>query len=410
MDVYRRLLAALAIALISTGALAATCPNGEDFVASCQIEGQDKGVLLCMTGDRAVYRFGAPSGEPELTLQSPLVDLTYLKDDKTGLADGEAVVFQNQDTSYRVAFGFRRDGQSAPYGWVKTGSITVLRGETVIAELTCAEDTVARLPERLAGRMKDLGRTTLSDGQPLVLQSDRSPAPADQSPPCEAHFNVDTCWQRGLAAANLGDPALALGHFDMSCDAGFNTSGCYDAGKLFLQNRDLRDYARASNRLWRVCDSDDIGFAPFACKYLGWMHHTGIGADKDAAQAWDLLRRACFPASSNGMAPVIDSEGCHFLAKAAQISYPPSVAPGQTGAHIAYLALAMGCADGALGICEEANAFLEAETAASALWLAECDSFGSCASLIEPAEGYEEQRALMEEITHQYGAVLRYLP
>lgn len=407
MALYRKTLAAFALAMIPTGALAATCPTGEDFVASCQIEGQDKEVLLCMTADQAIYRFGAPSGEPELALQSPLVDLTYLNGDKTGLADGEAVVFHNQDTSYRVVFGFRR---SATDDWVKTGSITVLRGEKAIAELTCAEDTVARLPERLAGRMKDLGRTTLSDGQPLVLQSDRRPAPADQSPPCEQYFNVDTCWQRGLAAANLGDPALALGHFDMSCDAGFNTSGCYDAGKLFLQNRDLRDYDRAYNRLSLVCDGDDIGFAPFACKYLGWMHQTGIGADKDAAQAWDLLRRACFPTSSNGMAPVIDAEGCHFLAKAAQISYPPSVAPGQTGAHIAYLALAMGCADGAFGICEEANTFLEAEIAASALWIAECDSFGSCASLIEPAEGYEEQRALMEEITHQYGAVLRYLP
>ncbi len=399
--------AALALVMISTGAVAATCPKGEDFVASCQIEGQEKGVLLCLKDDQAIYRFGPLQGEPELTLQSSLRELPYLRNEAADLVVGEAVGFSNGDHFYWVSFGYRSGIDPAPNAWHKTGSIDVSRNGKTITSLSCTEQSFRRVPDRLMKRMQSLGVDRSSDGKPFVWRDEGVPPLASQSPSCEQENNVDTCWSRGVDYENLGDLAGALAHYDMSCEAWLQTGGCYEAGKIYLQNRELRDHARAYDRLSRVCDSDDIGEGPFACKYLGWMHHTGIGADKDHGKAWEFLVQACF-LHNDGR--IIDSEGCHFLAEAALTTYPPSVVPDQTGAYIAFLALAMGCADGAEGICEEAKALFARETAASALWIDRCDSFGDCASLIEPLADYDAAAALMEQMVEQFIDAQRHLP
>ncbi|MGL4236360.1 tetratricopeptide repeat protein, partial [Tabrizicola sp.] len=328
-----------------------------------------------------------------------------------GLVVGEAVTFQNEDTSYRVALGYRDGIEPAPNAWHKTGTIDVIRKDETIEDLTCVTDTIRRVPDRVMERMRSLGRETTSDGKPFVWRDEGVPPPASEAPPCERDWNVDTCWGRGVDYEKLGDLAGALAHYDMSCDAEFQAGGCYNAGKIYLHDRELRDYDRAYDRLSRSCDNNEIGEGPYACKYLGWMHQTGIGAEKDADKAWQLLRRACFPQDDGEMVLIVDSEGCHFLAKAAQTLYPVSVVPNQTGAYVAFLALAMGCAEGAEGICEEAKAFLASETAASGLWIEECGSYGAtCASLIEPRSDYEAQTALMEQIFVQFIDALGYLP
>ncbi|MGL4239234.1 hypothetical protein, partial [Tabrizicola sp.] len=135
MGFFRKIALTLVLVVTSAQAFAATCPKGEDFVASCQIEGREKGVLLCIKDDQAVYRFGPLKGEPELTLQSPLADLTYLRGEQAGLVVGEAVTFQNEDTSYRVAFGYRDGIEPAPNAWHKTGTIDVIRKDETIEDL-----------------------------------------------------------------------------------------------------------------------------------------------------------------------------------------------------------------------------------------------------------------------------------
>jgi hypothetical protein len=407
MTFYQGIATAIVLVFVAGSAGAATCPKGEDFIASCQVEGQKKGVLLCLKDDQAIYRFGPLKGEPELTLQAPLAEMIYFRKDGSGLIEGEAIVFQNDDYQYRVGFGYRDGIEPAPNAWYKTGTIEVIdKGETV-SDLTCATDSIRRVPDRLMERMISLGRQTTSDGKQFTWRDEGVPPTAAESPPCEQQYNVDTCWQRAVDFENLGDTGAALAHYDMSCDAWLQTGGCYNAGKIYLQDHELRDYARAYDRFSRVCSSDDIGDGPYACKYLGWMHQTGIGADKDQEKAWEFLARACFLHNDVRM---IDSEGCHFLAKAAQKNYPPSVVPNQTGAYIAYLALAMGCAEGAEGICEEAKALFASETAASALWIDECSSYDDCASLIEPQPDYDAREALMARITGQFQDALRYLP
>jgi hypothetical protein len=408
MGLCRRTLAASALAMISTGALAATCPKGEDFVASCQVEGQDKGVLLCLKDDEAIYRFGPLQGDPELALQSPLSDLPYLRNEAAELVVGEEVVFQNGDHLYRVRFGYRDGIEPAPNTWHKTGTIEVIRNGETITDLTCTEASFRRVPDRLMERMLRLGRETTSDGKPFVWRDEGVPPLASESPPCAQDNNVDTCWSRAVDHENLGDLAQALAHYEMSCDAWLQTGGCYNAGKIYLLDRELRDYARAYDRLLRVCESDDPGEGPFACKYLGWMHQTGIGADNDPDKAWEFLVQACF---LHNDASIIDSEGCHFLAKQALISYPPPVVPNQTGTYVAFLALAMGCADGAEGICEEAKALFARETAASAMWIDECDrNVGDCASLIEPTLDYEDARNSMDQLYELFMVAKRNLP
>lgn len=103
-----------------------------------------------------------------------------------------------------------------------------------------------------------------------------------------------------------GDLRGALGHYDMSCEAGFNDLGCYEAANLYLQNRQLRDDAKAKERFTHMCDGNDPGRGPYFCKYLGWMHLTATGVRCDLDKAWSRLALACF---LHNDADMIDPEG-----------------------------------------------------------------------------------------------------
>ncbi|MBX9402628.1 hypothetical protein K4L06_15060 [Lysobacter sp. BMK333-48F3] len=370
----------------------------EGRVAACRIAGQEKSLAICLAGDEAVYRYGPSQGPDELVLRAPLTQLGYFRADGAQDTIDETVVFGSGDHSYRARFGFR-DGQAPDTTELrKFGELEVRRKDRTIAALTCAQDTVERVPDLLLDRMRKLGRTHASDAVEFPNYDIQYPGPVAQSPACERDSNVDSCWSQGVSAARGGDPALALGYFDKSCDADLGPQGCYEAGKLYLHNRKLRDYARAYDRLGRVCDSDDIGQGPYACKYLGWMHHTGIGAPRDPVQAWTYLAKACF---LHNQELIVDAEGCHFLAEAALRERRES---GDRG-YLAYLALAMGCADGAEGICTQAGTALAEARAGSASWVARCDEDAGaaspardCAGLIAAQADYEANQALRRQI------------
>ncbi|WP_141233591.1 sel1 repeat family protein [Lysobacter antibioticus] len=393
---------------LSGAEASARCMDVESRVAACRIAGQDKSLAICLAGDEAVYRYGLEQGPDELVLRAPLAQLGYYRADGAQGTIDETVVFANGDHAYRARFGFR-DGQAPdPTELRKIGELQVQRKGDTVAALTCAADSIERVPELLLDRMRKLGRTHASDAVEFPNYDIEYPGPVAQSPACERDSNVDSCWSQGVSAARGGDPALALGYFDKSCDADLGPQGCYEAGKLYLHNRKLRDYPRAYERLGRVCASDDIGQGPYACKYLGWMHHTGIGAPRDTAQAWTYLSKACFLHNPDLF---LDAEGCHFLAEAALAGAPRSERPqrvsGERG-QLAYLALAMGCADGAEGICAQARTLLSDARAASAAWVAGCDAdaaaspLGDCAGLIAPQADYEANRALRKRILSRF--------
>lgn len=394
----------------------AGCAAAEETVATCRIEGQQKQVSICLYEDESgpmdvAYRYGPVQGKEELVLRVPLMELGYLTASGAGVTVDETAIFASGDHSYRVTFGFRDGRKPDPSALHKFGTVQVSRQGATLAELACAPDTIVRTPDLLLERMRERGRTHASDGTTLSNYDIDRPGPISAAAPCERKHDVDTCWSLGVSAARAGDLALALGYYDKSCDAGFVTYGCYDGGKLYLHNRQLRDYAKAYERLDRSCKGPDPGQAPYACKYLGWMHQTGIGAKKDNQEAWRLLSAACFVRAEE---PLIDGEGCDLLAKTIQIGHPLGDAQAQRksvgSGYLVYLALAMGCTDAAETVCAKAKTMLAEAKAASAAWVAHCDEdSGDCAGMLQPQENFSATLSQRERLFAHYQDALKTL-
>ena len=394
-------IAAFVAALCASAALATDVP-AEQNVLTCRIDGQDRAVSVSIAGDSAVYRFGADLQKPELTLRRPLADLDYRRNSGAGDTIDEIVTFPNGDTAYRIAAGFRNGAAPDPSALQPFALLTVSRAGKPLATLACRPDSIVRVHDRLLAAMRGIGRERASDGETFSNYTIQYPAPAGQSPPCAADFSVDTCWSRGVSAARGGDLRGAIGHFDMSCTAGLTDLGCYEAGKLYLQNRQLRDYALARARFTRVCDGDDPGRGPYACKYLGWMYLTATGVPRDIDKAWSSLARACFLHNDVDM---IDPEGCHHLAAA--VSAARAVSPTRY-AHadfVAYVALSQGCTDNARTVCDEARALYRTGAARGASWIKACDAavrtrgtFPSCEDMARSRDDHDAAMATRRKL------------
>lgn len=409
LQVFRTVTIAALLMFVAASVSQAQCAAPEQLIATCQIEGQNKHLSICVSGSDAIYRFGLIDAGPELILQSPLMNLGFTTASGAGGTIDEIVTFLNKDYAYQISFGFRAGQQPDASELQKFGKVSVMRNGKTITELSCAPKTIDRLHDRLLQAMRDIGRERNSDGATFSNYPIEYPGPAADSPPCEQDFNVDTCWGLGVAAARGGDVALALGHYDKSCDANLGTQGCYEAGKIYLQNKKLRNYARAYDDFTRVCESDDVGQGPYACKYLGWMHLRGIGAAADTEKAWQFLSKACF---FHNDALFIDAEGCHFFAETVQKISKANGTP-QRGGYLAYVALAMGCADPSEGLCAEARTHIAKATAASTQWVERCDqeltSDGpaqTCADLITLQQDYDANKRLRRQIFLQFQPAL----
>ena len=402
-------LAALVAICATTPAAAQTVSSGVETIMACRIDGQDREASVSLAGNRVTYRYGPPQGDPEITLSAPLGDLDYRRADAAGDTIDEIVTFANGDTTYRLAMGFRDGAQPDPTALRPFGLLTVGRGGKVLARLSCRSDSIQRRVDRLLTRMRESGRERTSDGVTFNNYPVHPETPAAQSPACQADSNVDTCWSRGVSAARRGDLRGAIEHYDMSCDARIGTMGCYEAGKLYLHNRQLRDYTRAKQRLARTCDGDDPGQGPYACKYLGWMYLTGTGVERDLGRAFGTLAQACF---LHNEAIMIDPEGCHFLGRTALEQRARSSRGNANADYIAYLAFAQACTDGADTVCEEAKAFYQAQAARKAGWIARCDrdagAYGdvsSCAGLARKWENYDAAQAARKQLASLFRVV-----
>lgn len=396
----------------TTGAAAADAP-AEETVMTCRMLGLDREASVAIAGTRATYRYGASRQRPELTLSTSLAELDYRRKGGAGDTFDEIVTFKSGDTAYRIAAGFRNGTAPDTSALQPFGTLTVSRAGKTLAALTCRPDSIRRVHDRLLARMRDIGRERSSDGESFPNYEIQYPAPAAQSPPCKSDFNVDTCWSRGVGAARGGDLRGALAHYDMSCDAGFNDLGCYEAGKLYLQNRQLRDYAKAQTRFTRVCDGEDPGRGPYACKYLGWMHLTATGVSRDLDKAWSRLALACF---LHNDADMIDPEGCHFFA--ATVAAVRAAAPSRYARadFLAYVALSQGCTDNAKTVCDEARALYRIGAGQHAPWIKSCDAvvranrtFSSCEEMAHFQEDYETAMATRANLKAMFLAALNNL-
>lgn len=398
------------LAVLWTAAAVASDARPEESVLTCRIEGQDREISISITGTLATYRYGSALKKPELTLSSSLADLDYRRKNGPGDTIDEIVTFTNGDTAYRMAAGFRNGAAPDPTALEPFGTLTVIRAGKTLTALNCRPDSIRRVHDRFLARMRDIGRERSSDGESFPNYEIQYPAPANRSPPCKDDFNVDTCWSRGVGAARGGDLRGALGHYDMSCEAGFNDLGCYEAEKLYLQNRELRDYAKAQERFTRVCDGNDPGRGPYACKYLGWMHLTATGVSRDLDMAWSNLARACFLHNDVDM---IDPEGCHFLAKTVSAARDAPSSQYPKADLLAYVALSQGCTDDARTVCEEAQILYRTGTGRHAPWIKSCEAlvrakgtFASCEDMGRFRDDYDDAMATRRKLKALFLAAL----
>ncbi|HUD95159.1 sel1 repeat family protein [Sphingobium sp.] len=401
------------LAVFWTAGALASGSSQEETVLTCRIQGHDREVSVSIVGTRATYRYGSALLKPEMTLSSPLADLDYRRKNGPGDTIDEIVTFTNGDTAYRITAGFRNGIAPDPSALQPFGTLTVTRTGKTLTALSCRPDSIIRVHDRFLARMREIGRERSSDGESLPNYEIQYPAPANQSPPCKQDFNVDTCWSRGVGAARGGDLRGALGHYDKSCEAGFNELGCYEAGKLYLQNRQLRDYAKAQERFTRVCDGDDPGRGPYACKYLGWMHLTATGVSRDLDKAWSRLALACF---LHNDADMIDPEGCHFFAKT--VAAVRAAAPNRYARadFLAYVALSQACTDDARTVCDEARALYRTGAGQHAPWIKSCDAvvranrtFSSCEEMARFRGDYETAMATRRNLKAMFLAALNNL-
>jgi hypothetical protein len=128
----RALVLILALTLLPLPALA-QCPGQE--LLSCPIG--KKQLELCLDADGVSYSFG-PKGRPEITLATAIRDTDYQPWSGVGRAMWDAVRFTNQGTTYEVWTSLDRMAENA--GW--EGGVNVLKGEEMLASLTCAPGSV----------------------------------------------------------------------------------------------------------------------------------------------------------------------------------------------------------------------------------------------------------------------------
>lgn len=240
------------------------------------------------------------------------------------------------------------------------------------------------------------------------MQTAHSPEPGQSSSACTQEGNVDSCWQAGVAAEKRSDAGAALANYERSCAAGFQMGGCYEAGKIYFLDPSRRNYSASKDRMARVCNSDDVGIGPYACKYLGIIYRNGLAGKPQPDRAFLPLSRSCFLHNTE---PFIDGSGCEILGE----SLPSADEMGLSDrvwqrAYIAYLAFAMGCTDDMPALCSKAQAIHRRAVAASASWLKRCVEdleaaafSGSCEELAVPATArYEQRQALRRQLVRMF--------
>ncbi|MEX0348049.1 MAG: hypothetical protein AB3N15_01390 [Paracoccaceae bacterium] len=132
--------------LLTASAAFASCPNGQSSFLTCQIEGKPKVMQACYDAEAAHYSFGPRGGPAELALSETYETLGYTPWPGVGRSIWETVTFTNGDYRYVVNGGVDRmfgDEAESENPHPQFGSVTVFKGEKIIAELACDPATVS---------------------------------------------------------------------------------------------------------------------------------------------------------------------------------------------------------------------------------------------------------------------------
>lgn len=130
--------AVVACAVLAGGPVWPACgPGGTDLV-SCTLKGGKKRLETCLNGDVAIYRYGPNGGAPELELARHVRDVHMTPWPGVSRTIWEEFGFANDGVVYMVHYAVERVPEAGPM----TGGITVMRGEAILAELTCDAGSV----------------------------------------------------------------------------------------------------------------------------------------------------------------------------------------------------------------------------------------------------------------------------
>jgi hypothetical protein len=130
----------------------ALCASDENIYMSCGLKDRDTAVSICFDDTNVHYRYGNMNQEPELALTQRLDNaLYYVPSSRNGQIVSDEIRFFNGEYIYRVEMGFiiswddvpkGEFGPAARFGDPVWGGIDVMRDGEILAELSCAFDTI----------------------------------------------------------------------------------------------------------------------------------------------------------------------------------------------------------------------------------------------------------------------------
>jgi hypothetical protein len=141
--------AALLLFVLVASPAWATCQEEEIF--SCPIG--KKVVEVCSWRGEVTYSFGR-QGSPEIILYDPLETVDYTPWPGIGRAIWDMVAFQNEGVTYEVWSSFDRLDENA----VMEGGVNVMKGDDLLATLTCEKGKVDTALDRISELKAGIGQ------------------------------------------------------------------------------------------------------------------------------------------------------------------------------------------------------------------------------------------------------------
>ena len=142
----------LALSLLASPAHA-LCQADEIF--SCQIG--KKSLEVCTWKGMLIYQFG-PEGAPEIFLNTPVEDADFTPWPGIGRTMWDEMAFHNEGITYQVWAAIEKqleEGQPEP---VLQGGVNVMKGDEMLANLTCNEGTVRSGLDTIWAMKTDIGQ------------------------------------------------------------------------------------------------------------------------------------------------------------------------------------------------------------------------------------------------------------
>jgi hypothetical protein len=144
---------ALLLALLPLPA-AAACPN-DSAIFSCTIGA--KPLQVCHWKGALIYQFG-PIDAPELSIAEPVETVAFTPWPGIGRTMWDSVAFQNDGVRYEVYASLEMQLEEDMPEPQLQGGVTVLKGDEILASLTCNEGSVTSFLDTVSTMKAEIGQ------------------------------------------------------------------------------------------------------------------------------------------------------------------------------------------------------------------------------------------------------------